>query len=51
MTEVTDATKIGPEELKRIDIIVRRRGLLNRSDLVREAILQRLLLGHPSPNV
>ncbi len=32
------ATKIGSEELKRIDVIVRRRGLLNRSDLVREAI-------------
>ena len=32
------ATKIGSEELKRIDAIVRRRGLLNRSDLVREAI-------------
>jgi len=38
MTEVTVATKIGVEELKRIDAIVRRRGLLNRSDLVREAI-------------
>ena len=32
------ATKIGSEELKRIDATVRRRGLLNRSDLVREAI-------------
>ncbi len=38
MTEVTVATKIGAGELKRIDAIVRRRGLLNRSDLVREAI-------------
>jgi len=38
MTEVTVATKIGSEELKRIDAIVRRRGLLNRSDLVRDAI-------------
>ncbi len=38
MTDVTVATKIGSEELKRIDVIVRRRGLLNRSDLVREAI-------------
>lgn len=38
VTEVTVATKIGSEELKRIDAIVRRRGLLNRSDLVREAI-------------
>ena len=38
MTEVTVATKIGSEELKRIDAIVRRRSLLNRSDLVREAI-------------
>ena len=38
MTEVTVATKIGSEELKRIDAIVRRRGLMNRSDLVREAI-------------
>lgn len=32
------ATKIGAEELKRIDAIVRRRGLLNRSDFVRDAI-------------
>ena len=38
MTEVTVATKIGSGELKRIDALVRRRGLLNRSDLVREAI-------------
>ncbi len=38
MTEVTVAAKIDSEELKRIDIIVRRRGLLNRSDLLREAI-------------
>ena len=38
MTEVTVATKIGIEELKRIDAIVRRRRLLNRSDLVRQAI-------------
>jgi len=38
VTEVTVATKIGSEELKRIDAIVRRRGLMNRSDLVREAI-------------
>ena len=38
MTEVTVATKIGSKELKRIDAIVRRRGLMNRSDLVREAI-------------
>ena len=38
MTEVTVATKIGSEELKRIDAIVRRRGLLNRSDFVKEAI-------------
>ena len=38
MTEVTVAVKIGSNELKRIDAIVRRRGLLNRSDLVREAI-------------
>jgi len=35
---VTVATKIGSEELKRIDAIVRRRGLLNRSDFVKEAI-------------
>ena len=40
------ATKIGSEELKRIDAIVRRRGLLNRSDFVREAI--RLYLSLPS---
>jgi metal-responsive CopG/Arc/MetJ family transcriptional regulator len=38
MTDVTVATKIGSGELKRIDALVRRRGLLNRSDLVREAI-------------
>ena len=38
MTEVTVAVEIGSKELKRIDAIVRRRGLLNRSDLVREAI-------------
>ncbi len=38
MTEVTVATKIGSEELKRIDAMVRSRGLLNRSDFVREAI-------------
>ena len=38
MTEVTVATKIGSEELKRVDAIVRRRGLLNRSDFVKEAI-------------
>jgi len=38
LTEVTVATKVGIEELKRIDAIVRRRRLLNRSDLVRQAI-------------
>ncbi|HEX9196373.1 MAG TPA: ribbon-helix-helix protein, CopG family [Candidatus Bathyarchaeia archaeon] len=38
MTDGTVATKIGSEELKRIDAIVRRRGLINRSDMVREAI-------------
>jgi metal-responsive CopG/Arc/MetJ family transcriptional regulator len=38
VTEGTVATKIGSKELKRIDAIIRRRGLLNRSDLVREAI-------------
>ena len=38
MTEVTVATKIGSKELKWIDAIVRRRGLLNRSDFVKEAI-------------
>ncbi len=38
MTEVTVATKIGSEELKRIDAIVRRRDLLNRSDFAKEAI-------------
>jgi metal-responsive CopG/Arc/MetJ family transcriptional regulator len=38
LTEVTVATKIASEELKQIDSVVRRRGLLNRSDLVREAI-------------
>ena len=38
MTEVTVATKIGSEELKRIDAIVRRRDLLNRSDSMKEAI-------------
>jgi metal-responsive CopG/Arc/MetJ family transcriptional regulator len=35
---VTVATKIGSEELKRMDALVRWRGLLNRSDLVRDAI-------------
>jgi metal-responsive CopG/Arc/MetJ family transcriptional regulator len=38
--------RVGSQELKRIDAIVRRRGLLNRSDLVREAI--RLYLSQPS---
>jgi len=38
VTEVTVATKIGSKELKWIDAIVRRRGLLNRSDFVKEAI-------------
>ena len=38
MTAVTVSTKIGSEELKRIDAIVCRRGLLNRSDFVKEAI-------------
>ena len=32
------ATDIDPEELKRIDKIIRQRGLLNRSNLVKEAI-------------
>jgi len=32
------AVKIGSKELKRIDAIVRRRGLLNPSDFVKEAI-------------
>ncbi len=44
MTDVTVATKIGSEELKRIDALVRQRGLLNRSDLVREAIMLYLSL-------
>jgi metal-responsive CopG/Arc/MetJ family transcriptional regulator len=35
---VTVATKIGSEELKRMDALVCWRGLLNRSDLVRDAI-------------
>ena len=38
LRDLTVATKIDSEELKRIDKIIRRRGLLNRSDLVREAI-------------
>jgi metal-responsive CopG/Arc/MetJ family transcriptional regulator len=38
MTDVNVATKISSEELKRINALVRRRGLLNRSDLVREAV-------------
>jgi metal-responsive CopG/Arc/MetJ family transcriptional regulator len=38
MTDVNVATKISSEELKRINALVRQRGLLNRSDLVREAI-------------
>jgi metal-responsive CopG/Arc/MetJ family transcriptional regulator len=44
VTEVTVATEIGSEELKRIDVIVRRGGLLNRNDLVREAIMLYLSL-------
>ena len=32
------ATDIDPEGLKRIDKIIRQRGLLNRSNLVRDAI-------------
>ena len=35
---MTVATKIGSEELRRMDAIVRRRGLLNRSDFAKEAI-------------
>jgi metal-responsive CopG/Arc/MetJ family transcriptional regulator len=46
VTDLTVATKTGSKELKRIDAIVRRRGLLNRSDFVREAIL--LYLSLPS---
>ena len=38
MTEVTVAVKIGSKELKRIDAIVRRRSLLNRSDFAKEAV-------------
>ena len=38
------ATRISSKELKSIDAIVRRRGLLNRSDLVREAIRLHLSL-------
>jgi metal-responsive CopG/Arc/MetJ family transcriptional regulator len=38
MTDVNVATKISSEELKRINALVRRRGPLNRSDLVREAV-------------
>ena len=38
MTEATVATKIDSEGLKRIDKVIRQRGLLNRSNLVREAI-------------
>ena len=38
MRDVMIAAKIDPEELKRIDKIIRKRDLLNRSDLVREAI-------------
>ncbi len=38
MTFVIVGTRISSEELKRIDAIVRRRGLLNRSDLVKDAI-------------
>jgi Arc/MetJ-type ribon-helix-helix transcriptional regulator len=49
LTEVTVATKIGSEELKRIDAIVRRRRLLNRSDLVREAIKLYLSLSGLKP--
>ncbi|HEX9196924.1 MAG TPA: ribbon-helix-helix domain-containing protein [Candidatus Bathyarchaeia archaeon] len=38
MTFVIVGTRISSGELKRIDAIVRRRGLLNRSDLVKDAI-------------
>ena len=38
MTEATVTAKIDSEELKRIDKIIRQRGLLNRSNLVRDAI-------------
>ena len=44
MTEVTISTKIDSEELKQIDKMIRRRGLLNRSNLVREAIMLYLSL-------
>ena len=44
MRDVIIATKIDPEELKRIDKMIRRRGLLNRSNLVREAIMLYLSL-------
>ena len=32
------AAKLGRKELRRIDQIVKKRGLLNRSDLIKEAI-------------
>jgi Arc/MetJ-type ribon-helix-helix transcriptional regulator len=47
MTDVTVATKIGSEKLKRIESLVRRRGRLNRSDLVRVAIRLYLNLSRP----
>lgn len=38
MKEVTVAAKVTDEELRRIDQTVKRRGLLNRSDFIRESI-------------
>ncbi|MCS4539891.1 MAG: ribbon-helix-helix domain-containing protein [Thaumarchaeota archaeon] len=38
MKEVTVAAKLTHDELRRIDRIVKRRGLLNRSDFIRESI-------------
>ena len=38
MKEVTVAAKLTGEELRRIDAVVKRRELLNRSDLIREAV-------------
>ena len=38
LRDVMIATDIDPEELKRIDKIIRQRGLLNHSNLVRDAI-------------
>jgi metal-responsive CopG/Arc/MetJ family transcriptional regulator len=38
MTTVAIAAKLSPRELRKIDRIVKKRGLTNRSDFVKEAV-------------